>query len=106
MSETPLHFKTITEIAEAIASKELSPVDVTTAMFARIEQLDGQLMSYATVMSEHAMAAAEKAEQEIHAGTYRGLSSRCSYCREGSLLHERCPHNGRSKSSRRSCAYV
>ena len=72
MSETPLHFKTITEIAEAIASKELSPVDVTTAMFARIEQLDGQLMSYATVMSEHAMAAAQKAEQEIHAGTYRG----------------------------------
>ena len=72
MSETPLHFKTITEIAEAIASKELSPVDVTTAMLARIEQLDGQLMSYATVMSEHAMAAAQKAEQEIHVGTYRG----------------------------------
>ncbi len=72
MSETPLHFKTITEIAEAIASKQLSPVEITTAMLARIAQLDGQLMSYATVMSEHAMAAAQKAEREINAGTYRG----------------------------------
>ena len=72
MSETSLHFKTITKIAEAIASKQLSPVEVTTAMLARIAQLDGQLMSYATVMAEHAMAAAQKAEQEIHTGTYRG----------------------------------
>ena len=72
MSETPLHFKTITEIAELIASKQLSPVDVTTAMLARIAQLDGQLMSYATVMTAHAMAAARKAEREINAGTYRG----------------------------------
>ena len=72
MSETPLHFKTITEIAEGIAAKQLSPVDVTTAMLERIEQLDGQLKSYATVLPEHAMAAAQKAEREIAAGSYRG----------------------------------
>ncbi len=72
MSETPLHFKTITEISEAIASKQLSPVEITTTMLARIAQLDGQLMSYATVMAEHAMAAAQKAEQEIELGMYRG----------------------------------
>ena len=29
MCETPLYFKTITEISEDIASKQLSPVDVT-----------------------------------------------------------------------------
>ncbi|MDE0010593.1 MAG: amidase [Candidatus Poribacteria bacterium] len=73
MSETPLHFRTITEIAEGIAAKQLSPVDVTTAMLERIEQLDGQLKSYATVMREHAMASAQEAEREINAGTYRGL---------------------------------
>ena len=72
MCETPLHFRTITEIAEHIAAKQLSPVDVTTAMLARIEQLDGQLKSYATVMREHAMAAAQEAEREINAGMYRG----------------------------------
>ena len=72
MSETALHFRTITEIAEGIASKQLSPVDVTTAMLERINQLDGQLMSYATVMAEQAMTAAQEAEREINAGTYRG----------------------------------
>ena len=72
MREKPLHFKTITEISEAIAAKQLSPVDVTAAMLARIEQLDGRLNSYATVMVDTAMAAAQKAEQEISNGTYRG----------------------------------
>ena len=72
MSETPLHFKTITDISEAIAAKQLSPVDVTSAMLERIEQLDGQLKSYATVMADSAMAAAQEAEEEINSGTYRG----------------------------------
>ncbi len=72
MSETPLYYKTITEIAELIAAKQLSPVELTTAMLQRIELLDDQLKSYATVMADHAMAAARKAEQEISAGKYRG----------------------------------
>ena len=72
MCETPLHFITITEVAERIASKQLSPVDVTTAMLERIEELDGRLRSYATVIAEQAMAAAQEAEQEIEEGIYRG----------------------------------
>jgi Asp-tRNA(Asn)/Glu-tRNA(Gln) amidotransferase A subunit family amidase len=72
LSETPLYYKTITEIAELIAAKQLSPVELTTAMLQRIELLDDQLKSYATVMADHATAAARKAEQEISAGKYRG----------------------------------
>ena len=72
MRETPLHFRTITEISEEIASKQLSPVDVTAAMLQRIDQLDGQLKSYATVTAEQAMAAAQAAEREITAGKYLG----------------------------------
>jgi amidase len=72
MSEIPLHFKTITEISELLASKQLSPVELTTIMLQRIEQLDDQLKSYATLMADHAMAAAQKAEQEISAGKYHG----------------------------------
>ena len=72
MNETPLHFKTITEISEAIAAKRVSPVEITTAMLQRIDALDGQLKSYATVMADSAMAAAQKAEREIESGTYRG----------------------------------
>ena len=62
MREKPFHFKTITEIADEIVSKRLSPVDVTSAMLERIDQLDGQLKSYATVIAEQAMAAAQAAE--------------------------------------------
>ena len=106
MHETPLHFRTITEIAEQIASKQLSPVDVTSAILERIEELDGQLKSYATVIAEQAMAAAQVAEREINAGTYRGPTPWCSYCCEGPLFHKGCPHDGWRGSARRACACV
>ena len=72
MSEAPLHFKTITEVSELIREKHISPVEVTTAILDRIDQLDNNLKSYATVTADHAMIAAQKAEAEITAGTYRG----------------------------------
>jgi len=72
MSNTPLHFKTITEIAKLIESKKLSPVELTSVMLERIKQHDVKLKSYATVLSEQAMTAAQKAEKEITAGEYRG----------------------------------
>ncbi len=72
MSETPLYYKPITEIAELLSSRKLSPVELTTIMLDRIEQLDGRLKSYATVTTEQALTAAQKAEQEITDGEYRG----------------------------------
>ena len=72
MSKVPLHFKTITEVSELIKGKHISPVEVTTAILDRIDQLDSNLKSYATVMADHAIMAAQKAEAEITAGTYRG----------------------------------
>ena len=72
MSKIPLHFKTITEIAESIKAKHISPVEVTTAILDRIDQLDSNLKSYATVMADHAIMAAQKAETEITSGMYRG----------------------------------
>ena len=38
----------------------------------RVEALDGELKSYATVMADSAMAQARAAEAEISGGTYRG----------------------------------
>ena len=38
MMETPLHFKTITELAALIKAKALSPVEVTDAMLTRIQE--------------------------------------------------------------------
>ena len=72
MSEAPLHYKTITEVAGLIEGRDLSPVEVTGAMLERINDLDGHLKSYATVMADHALESAETAEREIGAGEYRG----------------------------------
>jgi amidase len=72
MPDTPLHYQTITEIASLIQSKQLSPVELTSAILERIEALDGVLKSYATLMADSALASARTAEQEIAAGRYRG----------------------------------
>jgi amidase len=72
MANTDLHYLELLEIGQRIQSKELSPVEATRAQLDRIQQLDGQLMSYATVMADQAMADAKQAEAEIGAGKVRG----------------------------------
>ena len=72
MPETPLHYQTISEVGALLQTRELSPVELTQAILERIEGLDGDLKSYATVMAESALASARAAEQEIAAGNYRG----------------------------------
>lgn len=72
MAEQPLHFSTITEVAGLIKSKQLSPVEIATAVLQRIDQLDRRFKSYATVIAEAARMAAKKAEAEITSGTYHG----------------------------------
>ncbi|MBT5830535.1 MAG: Asp-tRNA(Asn)/Glu-tRNA(Gln) amidotransferase GatCAB subunit A, partial [Candidatus Latescibacteria bacterium] len=68
----PLYFQTITEVAELIREKKISPVEVTQELLARIEELDGRFKSYTTVMVDEAMEAAKAAEAEIALGKYRG----------------------------------
>ncbi|HEU0021286.1 MAG TPA: amidase [Dehalococcoidia bacterium] len=72
MSEIPLHFKTITEIAALIEARELSPVEITEMTLRRIQEQDPRFKSYATIMSEEAMASAQAAEGAIADGDYRG----------------------------------
>lgn len=71
-TEGPLHFASLTDVARLIESGELSSVELTELMLARIESIDGRLMSYATVMADHAREAARSADEEIRAGRYRG----------------------------------
>ena len=72
MADIPLHYQTITEVAGRLASREISPVELTQAILDRITALDGELKSYATVMAAQAMESARAAEAEIAAGRYRG----------------------------------
>ncbi|MCH8229795.1 MAG: Asp-tRNA(Asn)/Glu-tRNA(Gln) amidotransferase subunit GatA [Chloroflexi bacterium] len=72
MQETPLHFKTISEVAGLIQTKQLSPVELAEAILGRIGSIDSRYKSYATVMADQAMASARAAETEITAGRYLG----------------------------------
>jgi amidase len=72
MQEAPLHFRTITQVASLIESKQLSPVELTKTLLARIETIDGNYLSYATVMADQAMASARAAESAISSGNYLG----------------------------------
>jgi aspartyl-tRNA(Asn)/glutamyl-tRNA(Gln) amidotransferase subunit A len=60
------------DVAAQIASKQVSPVEVTEAVLARVERLNPQLNAFITVTGEQALAAAREAEREIGAGRYRG----------------------------------
>jgi len=71
-SGNPLYYASLQEVARRIQSRDLSPVELTHLMLERIASVDPRLKSYATVMSEHALAYANMALQEIGAGRYRG----------------------------------
>jgi|CXWL01.1.fsa_nt_gi aspartyl-tRNA(Asn)/glutamyl-tRNA(Gln) amidotransferase subunit A len=60
------------EVARKIAAKEVSPVEVTEALLARIERLNPNLNAYMTVTAESALDQARAAEKEIASGQYRG----------------------------------
>ena len=67
-----LPFLTIKEAGELIKGKEISPVEITKSALERIEEVDGELNSYITVIGESAVASAEQAERDIMDGNYRG----------------------------------
>lgn len=69
---TDLHWLSATETAKAFASRTLSPVELMTALLARIEALDPKLNAFIRLDAEAAMRSARDAEAEIGAGRRRG----------------------------------
>jgi len=67
-----LHYLSLMDVSALIRSGAVSPVEVTQTLLARIDDLDGGLDSYTTVLHDHAMASAKKAEAELAAGIWRG----------------------------------
>jgi aspartyl-tRNA(Asn)/glutamyl-tRNA(Gln) amidotransferase subunit A len=66
------HWLSASEIAQAFTAKTLSPVELTTALLARIEALDPRLNAFIRLDAEGAMQAAKQAEAELAAGRRRG----------------------------------
>src|SRR4051812_46947356 len=67
-----LHWLTAAELASAYAARKLSPVEVVTALFQRIDELEPQLNAFIKLDREAVIAAAREAEREINAGRQRG----------------------------------
>ncbi len=63
---------TLTDAAEQIRARRLSPVELTRECLAHIERLDSTLNAFITVTADIALEQARRAEAEIVAGSYRG----------------------------------
>ncbi len=62
----------IKELSTHIRSREVSSLEVVKAVLERIEAVNPKINAYIIVLGEKSVAAAEKADQEIATGKYRG----------------------------------
>jgi aspartyl-tRNA(Asn)/glutamyl-tRNA(Gln) amidotransferase subunit A len=69
---TEPHWLSASEASRAFSKRQLSPVQLLTALLARIDRLDPKLHAFIRLDADAAMAAARAAEQEIAAGRVRG----------------------------------
>src|ERR1035441_4876587 len=63
---------TLTEAAQQIRTRQLSPLELTRECLARIERLNPALNAFITVTAELALEQARQAETEVMAGHWRG----------------------------------
>src|SRR5262249_32641328 len=67
-----LHWLGVAEAAQAIAAKDLSPVELLNALLKRIDGLDPRLNAFIKLDREAALQAARAAEAEAMARRLRG----------------------------------
>ena len=72
MDQHELPFLSVAELSRLIESREVSPVELTTAYLDRIDDLDFKFNAFLTVSRREALEAAREAEQDISRGDYRG----------------------------------
>jgi amidase len=71
--DADLCYRTLTDVAGSLRRREISPVELTRVLLARIDHLEPQLRSYLRVLPERALERASVAEHELAAGTDRGV---------------------------------
>src|SRR5262245_38404816 len=67
-----LAFSPVTQLAELVRTKQVSPVDLTKMYLARLKKYGPSLLCVVTLTEELALKQAEEAEREIRRGKYRG----------------------------------
>lgn len=88
MQSTPVHFMTVREQADLLESGEITSVELTRLFLDRAERLDpppfelpseprsdhgGMLSTMVTMARDHALEAAERADEELRAGRRRSI---------------------------------
>lgn len=66
-------FYTIPQLASLIKNKKVTSVELTRLFIDRIKRFDGELESVITLTEDLAMFQANKADEEIAAGNYKGI---------------------------------
>ena len=74
MAATPkeLIHASIQEVSERIRKKEVSPVEITDLMLARVDELDSRINAFMHLFRDEVRSDAKRAEEEIRRGQYRG----------------------------------
>ena len=72
MSPSDLTFLSATQIAEFVRTRNVSPIDVVEAHFARIEQLNPKLNAFVQLDQDRALQQARSTEQAITTGQITG----------------------------------
>ncbi|MBC7636622.1 MAG: amidase, partial [Acetobacteraceae bacterium] len=72
MNDAEIGFLPATQLIPVIRAKQISPVEVTSAILRRIEKLEPQLNAFATLIADQAMDAARAAEKALMAGDTLG----------------------------------
>src|SRR5215475_8564405 len=67
-----LAFSTVTQLADLVRTKQVSPVELTKMYLARLKKYGPALLCVVTLTEELALKQAEEAEREIRRGKYRG----------------------------------
>ena len=64
-------YTSIRETAEEIHSGLITPTELVAELFERIDELEGEVQAFVTVMRDQALKDAEQAEREMRTGLYR-----------------------------------
>src|SRR5437016_740456 len=64
---------TLIAARDAVRSKTISALELTRAMLARIEKLDGQILAYNSVAADHAIEQAQAVDQGKRSGPLAGV---------------------------------
>src|SRR3954454_11820187 len=97
MPEMDVAFLTIAELNRLYRQRELSPVEVTKALLARIAAHDGKLYSFLRLTEDAALREAAVAERELMAGQRRGPMHGIPYALKDIVETAGIPTTGHSK---------